>query len=47
MMRTSRMPASTSRAPVTRPAKPPPTKANVTWSVCGARGVTGVYGSIA
>ena len=31
------MPASDSRAAVTSPAKPPPTKAKVTWSVFGAR----------
>ena len=33
MMRTSSTPASFSRAPVTRPAKPPPMNATVTWSV--------------
>ena len=36
------MPASDSRAAVTSPAKPPPTKAKVTWSVFGARSVSGV-----
>ncbi len=42
MMRTSLMPASDSRAAVASPAKPPPMKAKVTWSVFGSRGVTGV-----
>ena len=32
------MPASDSRAAVTSPAKPPPMKAKVTWSVFGSRG---------
>ena len=41
MMRTSPMPASDRRAAVASPAKPPPMKAKVTWSVFGSRGVTG------
>jgi uncharacterized lipoprotein YbaY len=31
------VPASTNRAPVTRPAMPPPTKAKVTWSNSASR----------
>src|ERR1700722_916504 len=45
MMRTSCTPASTIRAQVARPAKPPPMNANVTWSVLASRCATGVYGS--
>ena len=45
MMRTSDTPASMRRAPVTRPAKPPPTNAKVTWSVLASRDFTGMYGS--
>jgi hypothetical protein len=44
-MRTSSTPASFNRAPVTSPAKPPPMKATVTWSVFGARSTSAVYGS--
>ena len=47
MMRTSCTPASTIRAQVARPAKPPPMNANVTWSVLASRCATGVYGSYA
>src|ERR1700722_13339906 len=47
MMRTPCTPASTIRAQVARPAKPPPMNANVTWSVLASRCATGVYGSYA
>ena len=40
--RTSVTPASLSRAPVTRPANPPPMSATVTWSVFGSRSTRGV-----
>ena len=45
-IRTSSTPASFSLAPVTRPAKPAPMNANVTWSRLGSRSTRSVYGSV-
>src|SRR5262245_46959869 len=45
MMQTSSTPACLSRAPVTRPAKPPPMNATVTSSRRGARSTLATYGS--